>query len=652
MGLAPFRQLRRQSLALLVDACIVVNAYTLAALTLFARWAPLRYYNELLIFIPFAVAVHCALNLKLGLYRAVGRYAGLNQALNMIRSSVLSLPILLVIGFLVMHSSLMRVLVMVPIGGAIAFLLMSVIRFYPRVFYERSLKEVRPRVRLLVVGAGAAGEMIVRSIQKTTPRLFEVVALVDDNPALQGMEIHGITIHGPTDHLSEIVSRKDIDEILIAMPSAALADFRRIVELAQRTGKNVKILRPLQSTHLGKVGVDNISDIEIEDLLGRQPVQTDYTRIRNFIKGKTVLVTGAGGSIGSELVNQISRHNPARIILLDQDESSLYNIHKELLQRFFHSHEVCIADIRSETRMAALFEKFRPELVFHAAAYKHVPMMELQPDLAVLNNVRGTWITARMAGRFGARCFVNISTDKAVEPVNVMGATKHLGERIVSELQAVYPATKFSSVRFGNVLGSRGSVLPIFREQIREGGPVTVTHPEMTRYFMLISEAVDLVLQAATFSEGDAVHVLNMGNPVRIVDLANQMIAQLSAEERVEVIFTGLRPGEKLYEQLIASDELHEATSHPMISRISSPAGENAILPELELLFSPAGLGDCATVKDMLRRWIPSYTPFDMSRVGSVEATGATGNAGVNERDLVLSADLSDGGPEQEPAST
>lgn len=608
---------------MLVDACIVVNAYTLASLVLFARWAPLDYYNELLLFIPFAVAVQCGLNLKFGLYRVVGRYAGLNHALKIVWSAAVTMPALLLIGLVIMHSSPLRVIVMVPIGSAVSFILMSVVRFYPRVFYERSLREVKPRLRLLVIGAGAAGEMIIRSIQKDPNTVFEAVVMVDDNPDLQGMEIHGVPIFGPTDRMAEVVEKHDVDEILIAMPSASMAAFHRIVELAQRTGKTVKTLRPLQSIHLGKVGIDNISNVEIEDLLGRQPVQTDYTQIRDFIKDQTVLVSGAGGSIGSELVRQISCHNPAGIILVDQDESSLYRLHKQLNQSFFDKHRLCVADIRSETRIEALFRQHRPQLIFHAAAYKHVPLMELQPDIAVLNNVRGTLILSKMAGIYGARCFVNISTDKAVEPVNVMGATKYLGERIVSELEKVYPSTRYCSVRFGNVLGSRGSVLPIFRQQISEGGPVTITHPEITRYFMLVSEAVDLVLQAAAFPDGNAVYVLDMGKPVRIIDLANQMVGMLGKKSQIEIIFTGLRPGEKLHEHLIAKDESHEITSHPMISRVTRAVPSAApVLPNLDPLFASASLGDCEGVKSILRERISSYVPAGSSQMKISRSAG------------------------------
>ncbi|MHB1412140.1 MAG: polysaccharide biosynthesis protein [Thermoleophilia bacterium] len=544
----------------------------------------------------------------------------MEQGLRMVKAAVVIMLLLLLAGRVTMPSSFTHVLAMVPIGGLIAFILMAGVRYYPRVFYERSLREVERRLSLLVVGAGSAGEMIIRSIQRDSATGLEAVALVDDKRELQEMEIHGVPILGTSDSIPQIVKDLQIDEIVIAIPSATLEQFRRIVKICQGTGKAVKTLRPLQSIHQGKVGLDNISDIKIEDVLGRQPVQTDYSQIRSFIKDQTVLVSGAGGSIGSELVNQISRHNPARIILVDQDESSLYRIHKQLLQRFFNAHMLWVADIKSEEKMAAIFDRFRPSLVFHAAAYKHVPLMELHADEAVLNNVRGTLIMARLAGEYGAGCFINISTDKAVEPVNVMGATKNLGERVVEELGLLFPQTRYCSVRFGNVLGSRGSVLPIFREQIRGGGPVTVTHAEMTRYFMLISEAVDLVLQAAAFDDGNAIYVLDMGKPVRIMDLAAQMIdlMRVPGSGEVEISFTGLRPGEKLNEKLTATDEEYEVFRHPKIFRVRRSASADAhLLPALDSLFELAEGGNCEVLKGSLQQLIPSYVPFDMKLVGS-----------------------------------
>lgn len=612
-------QIKRQPLAIFVDACIVINAYTLASLVLFARWAPLTYYDELLVFLPFALFIHCGLNLKLGLYRAVGRYVGLDQILKLVQTTIISVASLLLIGSLIMSSSILHVLAMVPIGGAITFILMAGVRFYPRIFYERSLREVIPRLNVLVVGAGTAGEMIIRSMQKEPGSELNPIVLVDDDEGLRDLEIHGVPIHYPTERIPELVDKYSIDQIIIAIPSAPLPEFQRIWRICARTRIPTRTLRPLQSIHLGKVGLSDIRDIEIEDVLGRQPVHTDYTQISEFIKDKVILITGAGGSIGSELALQISRHDPATIVLVDQEESALYAIHELLVRDYSHNHALCVADIRSQDKMELLFRKYRPALVFHAAAYKHVPLMELHPDEAVFNNIYGTYNLARIAGENGADCFVNISTDKAVEPVNVLGASKNISERVVTDLGREHKGTRYCSVRFGNVLGSRGSVIPIFRQQILNGGPITVTHPEMTRYFMLISEAVDLVLQAAAFPEPDGIYVLEMGTPVRIMDLARQMVDFMRPADDIEITFTGLRPGEKLHEQLFDKKEAHEPSGHPMIYRVSSsPWHEEPIIERLPLIFAAASARDHQGIKGLLVEWIDSYAPFDMKLVGQV----------------------------------
>ncbi|MHB1389953.1 MAG: polysaccharide biosynthesis protein [Thermoleophilia bacterium] len=627
-----FRQIRLRPLAMFVDACIVVNAYTLASLVLFAQWAPLQYYNELLKFLPIALIIHSALNLKLGLYRGVGRYAGLHQGIRIIRAAAISMPLLLVAGVIIMPSSYLHVLAMVPIGGVIAFILMAGVRFYPRVFYERSLREITASQKVMIVGAGAAGEMILRSIQTERQLAMEVVALIDDNPRLHDLEIHEVTIFGPAESIPEIVKEKEIDEIIITIPSASLEQFQRIWKICSRTGVVTKTLRPIQSTRRGEVGVSNIREIEIEDVLGRQPVLTDYSQIRDFIRDKVVLITGAGGSIGSELALQISHHNPTKVVLVDRDESALYQIHEKLSRKLFYNHELCVADVQSEDAVEAVFRKHRPELVFHAAAYKHVPLMELHPGEAVLNNVMGTWIVASLAGVYGAGSFVNISTDKAVEPVNVMGATKQLGELLVKELGSVYPQTRYCSVRFGNVLGSRGSVIPIFQEQIINGGPITITHPEMTRYFMLICEAVDLVLQAAAFPDGNSIYVLEMGQPVQIMELARQMVAFMSPDKQIETTFTGLRPGEKLHEQLLDKNESRAATGHPMIYRVSRPALTNvSVLGEIPRLFDAARERRTHLLLDQMQNLMASYSPFDMGLVGSMNLESRSQDTAILE---------------------
>lgn len=572
-----------------------------------------------MIFLACAVVIHCALNRWFGLYRYVGRYVGLHQALKIVEAVSLGIVGLMLIAFIVMPDSAVHALVMIPIGGLLVMVISSGVRFYPRIFYERSLRNVSSQANILVVGAGNAGERIVRNIQKDRLTPMNVVAVVDDDPKLIGKEMHGISIYGPVEKIERVVEKKNIDEILIAIPSATIEQFHRIWKICSRCDIPVKTLGSLQSIHYGEVDVRKIRDIRIEDVLGRQPVQTDYAQISEFIQGKTVVVTGGGGSIGSELVIQIAQHNPGKIVLIDQDETALYSMHERLKHRNFLKHEMFVADIKSKRKMNSIFNKTRPNIVFHAAAYKHVPLMEMHPDEGVLNNVMGTLNIATLCGQNGIDSFVNISTDKAVEPINILGATKRLGERLVAELEDQYPGTKYCSVRFGNVLGSRGSVIPIFRDQINKGGPVTITDPQMTRYFMMVSEAVDLVLQAAAFQEDNSIYVLDMGKQVKIVDLAEQMIEFLQPEGKIEMVYTGLRPGEKLHETLFEASENSEVSAHEKIYRVNPfHWGEPLILDYLPLIFDCARDDDHQAIRQLLKEWIPTYRPFEMENIGLI----------------------------------
>lgn len=624
------KKLKRPSIAVFIDAFIVINAYVLASLILFANGAPADRYKELIVFISCAVVVHCTLNRWFGIYRYVGRYVGFHQALKIVEAAALSVAGLMLITFITEPASAGHALVMIPIGGFLVMIFFGGIRFYPRIFYERSLRNVVSQVNILVVGAGDAGERIVRNIQNDHLIPMNVVAVVDDDPAMIGKEMHGVSIFGPIEKITRVVEKKNIDEILIAIPSATIEQFSHIWEVCSQCDIPVKTVGSLQSTHFGEVDVKRIRDIRIEDVLGRQPVQTDYAQIGEFIQGKTVVVTGAGGSIGSELVLQISQHNPGKIILIDQDETALYTLHERLMRYHFQQYDMFVADIKSEKKMESIFDEYQPNIVFHAAAYKHVPLMELHPDEGVLNNVMGTLNMATISGRYGVESFVNISTDKAVEPVNILGATKRLGERIVAEMENLYEDTLYCSVRFGNVLGSRGSVIPIFREQIHKGGPVTVTDPQMTRYFMMISEAVDLVLQAAAFQKGNAIYVLDMGKPVKIVALAEKIIEFMKSEEKIEMVYTGLRPGEKLHETLFESCENSEASGHERIYRVNPfHWGEALILDRLPQLFDEARANNHAAIRRLLKEWIPTYRPFEMENIGLVtdEATEVCADA-------------------------
>ncbi|HZC18868.1 MAG TPA: nucleoside-diphosphate sugar epimerase/dehydratase, partial [Rubrobacteraceae bacterium] len=395
------------------------------------------------------------------------------------------------------------------------------------------------RERALIVGAGEAGVTLARQLWRTPDVEMKPVGFVDEERR-RGEQIEGMSVMGGIGDIERLVEEEGIDQILIALPEASSEEIDLIWRECVKTRAEVKVV-PKLTEFLGQ-GAVRLRELEIQDLLGRQPVKIDLDQLVEFINGRRVLVTGAGGSIGSELSRQISRLGPACLMLLDRDESALYYLDEELDREGFSGAELVVGDVTNAEKVRALFARLRPHLVFHAAAYKHVPLMELHASEAVVNNVGGTLSVARAAGEFGAKKFINVSTDKAVNPANIMGATKRLSEMIVRLAAEEYPETLYASVRFGNVLGSRGSVVPTFRRQIEAGGPVTVTHPEMTRYFMLIPEAVSLILQAGAMADSYGIYVLEMGRPVKIVDLAKKMIEVMGAKG-VKIKFIGLRPG-------------------------------------------------------------------------------------------------------------
>jgi len=443
-------------------------------------------------------------------------------------------------------------------------------RFAKRIYLE-VLKEgtdKREKERTLIVGAGDAGEQILRSIQISKNSSYLPVGFVDDNPVKQGEMIHGLKVLGKIDDIPEIVGNHQIKEMIIALPSAGPKAIKRAVEMGREANlKKIKIVPSVAEIMNGEVSIGNIREVQVEDLLAREPISLDTKSIENLILGKSVLITGAAGSIGSELCRQIAKFNPSLLLLLDQDETGIFNISEELKNKFPRLKiSSIIADIQDEEKIEHIFKEFCPNIVFHAAAYKHVPLMEENPDTAVKNNIFGTKIVAEVALKSGAEKFIFISTDKSVNPVSVMGQTKRIGEMICQTLnQKNY--TKFISVRFGNVLDSRGSVIPIFREQIKRGGPVKVTHPEMKRYFMVISEACLLVMQAGAIGRGGEVFVLNMGKPIKILDLAKEMIrfSGLEPDKDIPIVFTEPRPGEKLFEEILTAEEGTIATQHQKI---------------------------------------------------------------------------------------
>ena len=424
----------------------------------------------------------------------------------------------------------------------------------------------RPK-RVLLVGAGRAGNLAAKEIQDRVDLGLAVVGFVDDDREKHGSVIQGVRVLGASRDLPTLVADLDIDHVIITIAQASREELRRIVDICERIPIKMRIIPGLYEILGGKVEVSRIRDVDIEDLLGREPVQLDEAVLQDFLAGKTVMVTGAGGSIGSELARQVARFGVGRLLLVERAEFALFAIHRELLQRAADIETLAlVADVGDEERMRRIFDRYRPAVVIHAAAHKHVPMMESNPCEAVKNNVLATATLGRVAGESGADAFVMISTDKAVRPTSVMGASKRVAELIVQDLNNRFD-TRYVAVRFGNVMGSAGSVIPIFREQILEGGPVTVTHPDMVRYFMTIPEASQLVLQAGAMGQGGEIFILDMGEPIRILDLAKDMITLfgLKPYEDVDIVFSGIRPGEKLFEELETVGESISKTRHPKI---------------------------------------------------------------------------------------
>ncbi|MFA6376854.1 MAG: nucleoside-diphosphate sugar epimerase/dehydratase, partial [Candidatus Paceibacterota bacterium] len=450
------------------------------------------------------------------------------------------------------------------------FLFCGGIRFAKRAYLSLSRRNDvgKGMSRTLIVGAGDAGEQLLRSILAQQGSAYLPVGFVDDNKAKLGNLIHGIKVLGLIENLPQIAANQHIESIIIALPAAGSKAIKRAVEISRKSGvKNLKVLPSITELIDGQITVANVREVDVEDLLEREPVSLDTVAIGDFIRGKTILVTGAAGSIGSELCRQVMKFKPKILLVLDQDETGIFNIEKELKSNYSNADIFpLIADICDAIKIKHIFEKFRPEVVFHAAAYKHVPLMEGVPDEAVKNNVFGTKTVAAAALAARAEKFVMISTDKAVNPTSIMGATKRICEMVCQNFNGEN-ITKFISVRFGNVLNSRGSVIPTFRGQIKKGGPVEVTDPEMTRYFMLTSEACLLVMQAGAMGNGGEIFVLDMGKPVKILDLAREMIrlSGFEPDKDIAIVFVGRRPGEKLYEELLTAAEGTIATQNQKI---------------------------------------------------------------------------------------
>lgn len=466
--------------------------------------------------------------------------------------------------------------------------------------------------RILIIGGGDAGAMTIKELKKNSHLQKIPVVILDDNPAKLHQRVNGVPITGTTKEIVSTCEREKISEIIISMPSAKKSKIKEIVDQCKRTNCKIKILPGLSELIDGHVDIKRMRDVRIEDLLGRDPVKIDMRNIESIVRGKTVLVTGGGGSIGSELCRQIAQYKPKKLLILDIYENGAYEIQQELKRKYnvLIDQKVIIASVRDEQRMRRIFERYRPNIVFHAAAHKHVPIMEENPFEAVKNNIFGTLNVVNLANEFKLEKFVMISTDKAVNPTNVMGATKRVCEIICQTIDKT-SETDFVAVRFGNVLGSNGSVIPLFKKQLEEGGPLTVTHPEIIRYFMTIPEAVQLILQAGAFAQGGEIFVLDMGDPVKINDLAHDFIklSGLEPGTDISITYTGLRPGEKLYEELLMAEEGLSNTLHEKIF-IGKPVNiEYTLLQkQIEALRGITDVEDTILLDSIIRVLVPTYS--------------------------------------------
>ena len=544
-------------------------------------------------------------------------YVSTTELISLAKSIILSLVLTAAALFIFRDSSSLRGFPrsVFFISYFLIFIFCGGLRFSKRIYFHLFKKEngIKKGRRTLIIGAGDAGEQILRSIFNSKGGIYSPVAFADDNPAKQGLIIHGLKVLGKINDITKIVKQNLIEQMIIALPSANYKTIRSAVEKGREAGlKDIKIIPSMAEIISGEVSIRNLREIEVEDLLGRAPVSLNTDLIKGLIVNKNILITGAAGSIGSELSRQVAKFEPAKILLLDQDETGIFNISREIEEKFPSLKiKSLVVDIQDKVKIEQIFSEFKPEIVFHAAAYKHVPLMEINSEEAVKNNIFGTKTVAETALKQGIEKFIFISTDKAVNPSSVMGATKRIGEMICQALNQKNH-TKFISVRFGNVFDSRGSVIPVFKEQIKKGGPVEVTHPEMKRYFMVTSEAVLLVLQAGAIGKGGEVFVLDMGKPIKILDLAREIIklSGFEPDKDIPIVFTKVRPGEKLFEEILTAEEGMISTQNNSIFMAKlSDIDERELNLNLEQLKKEAGSIKPSQdkIKNIFKNLVPSY---------------------------------------------
>jgi FlaA1/EpsC-like NDP-sugar epimerase len=608
--LAPAILRHRRALIILTHLVLIPATYLGAFLLRYDGRLPSDAWRAFASTVPYLLVIRFAAFYAFGLFRGWWRHAGLNDLAALAKAVTTSTLVFLSLVFFLGQTAVFPRSVLLLDWG-LAVLLFGGLRFAVRVGREGRFRARSSGRRVVMVGAGEAAERLIRSFRREDMQDLAPVALVDDDPLKQGMWIHGIPVVGTTEALARVARQARAEMLVIAVPSASRTEMQRLVNACMETGLDFKIVPSLLELLDGRAKLGQLREVRIEDLLGREPVELDMKPVRDALTGRTVLITGGAGSIGGELARQVAGLRPRRLVLVDQAESPLYYVHLDLLKAHPKLDVVpFVADVTDGPLMERIFREHRPDFVFHAAAYKHVPLMESNPTQAVRNNVYGTLEVARQASACGVGKFVLISTDKAVNPSSVMGATKRISERIVLGWGSLRRSTTdFRAVRFGNVLGSDGSVIPLFQRQLAAGGPVTVTHPEVTRYFMTIPEAVQLVLQASILPDA-AGHIcmLDMGEPVRIVELAENLVrlAGMEPYRDMPIVFTGLRPGEKLHEQLMSDVEGTVPTEIQKIRIVQTtrePDGE--IETRIDRLLAACEVSDRADVLAAIREAVP-----------------------------------------------
>ena len=632
---------QRRYLIVIYDVVMIMASLLLAFSIRYDFRIPAASYSGLGVYLLWALPVKLSVFYFFGLYRGMYRYTSIWDLVNVGKATLTAALIInsvfLVVPFFRVIPPSILLLDFILTTGLIALVRFSVRLYFSQVAVAAPMRTKKQAglTRLLLLGAGNTGEKIARDILTNFRDDYQIVGFLDDNPEKIGSSIHGIPVIDRIATLNKLAL--DFDEILITAPSTTGDNLRRIVELCKVSGKRFKTVPSLNEVINKDISLKSIRDVSYLDLLGREEVQLDIDAIEDLIKGKRILISGAGGSIGSELVRQCLEYDPGSLILLDNSEQNLFSIEQEIA--FVEKKTLIrsvLANIRDKNLLQNTFQEYRPQVVIHAAAYKHVPMQELHPWSAVSTNVMGTLNLVQLAHTYNTEKFVLVSTDKAVHPVNIMGATKRLAEKVIQSVEEIENSPIFLAVRFGNVIGSSGSVIPIFRDQINRGGPVTITHPEMSRYFMSIPEAAQLTLQAGAMGDiTGQIFLLDMGKAVKIVDMANDLIrlSGLEPEKDIPIIYTGLRPGEKLYEELISREEKAQTTDHKKIMVLQNGANNmpwQLIQREIQSLMDISMKLDPDAIKRKLQHLIPDYTPQDFYALGKdldLDVTSIKGEA-------------------------